>query len=366
MRPLSAIACFVALLTSPFAAVAQGCDLLLRDGVFNTFNETSGRRSNAEWHQAWCSGVLTSSNRAGETSLSLELPVKKIPIGLSFGTAQEFQQMYKSQFCGNADRVASNYASSAAFTQTADPGLLSAYVQCKAVEGRGLEARFIPSQDNSVFTLTLRYNRIYDLGANIPPRITAVSFAPEAAQVSCNGGSIRLPLRRPLNLTENVQNLQCERRSDIPLQISINTDAGNFTRELPSRIPPPTQEELVLSGLPAGTVLVLSNEVPLPAGWRVCDGESGTPDLINRVPLGAASGFGAVGDGMLVLPPMTVVSFGEGFNGAVVKQNSPHIGPRQGQSWGPYHPLRSKGSTPETTIGPVLPPHARVLFVCKI
>ena len=37
--------------------------------------------------------------------------------------------------------------------------------------------------------------------------------------------------------------------------------------------------------LPKGTILVWFNEL-VPDGWRICDGQQGTPDLRNRFPFG--------------------------------------------------------------------------------
>lgn len=342
---------------------AQGCDMLLRDGVFNTFSRTSGRYAYDEWHQAWCNGTIRSESSGGATSVKLDLVVKAIPIGLGVDDARQFQSYYQQQFCGNADRTRVNLTQFAAAQKTADPALVSAYVSCKEVEGRGLDARFLPTVDNKAFTITLRYNRAYDVQGNRPPRITAVTFAPSGIVRACRG-TITYPLSRPIDLTENTQSLQCERVSNDPVQVTITTDAGAFTRELPSTLPPPSDLERVLGVLPSGTILPLGSPTPLPAGWRACDGQGGTPNLLGRFPLGAQSDYGTGDDGMLTIPALSVRTTANHFAGA--RDNIPNLGPREHEGWGRFHPVTSEGSTAAKEVGPVMPPFTRIYYACKM
>src|SRR5689334_1805588 len=45
----------------PAALISQGCNDLLRNGAFNTFNSNDFERSSSEWHRALCSGTVASS-----------------------------------------------------------------------------------------------------------------------------------------------------------------------------------------------------------------------------------------------------------------------------------------------------------------
>lgn len=54
-----------------------------------------------------------------------------------------------------------------------------------------------------------------------------------------------------------------------------------------------------LSILPIGTILMWYSGNPIPAGWALCDGTLGTPNLVGRFPLGAGTGvaLGQMGGG---------------------------------------------------------------------
>lgn len=181
-------------------AVAQGCDLLLRDGVFNSFDHTSGSYANGTWHQAWCSGTLKTTSSSGSTGVSLDVVVQSIPIGLGFNDAQQFQTMYKTQFCGANDRTQVDLRSEAAFQKTADPALMAAYNQCKKVESKGLETEFVESADHQVFTVTMRYIPAF-VAAGAKPRLKSLNFSP-ATSVVCTG-----TIKPPMLLDENSNSL---------------------------------------------------------------------------------------------------------------------------------------------------------------
>ena len=46
-----------------------------------------------------------------------------------------------------------------------------------------------------------------------------------------------------------------------------------------SFLPPDLPFPLIPEGVPAGVIAVLSDVAPVPSGWALCDGTSGTPDL---------------------------------------------------------------------------------------
>ena len=268
-------------LANPAIALAQGCDLLLRDGVFNSFNQTSGRYAYDKWHQAWCSGTIKQSGSSSSTSVSLDMVVEAIPIGLGFSDAQQFQSFYKQQFCGNVDRTKIDLAQDAAFTKTADPALVAAYVQCRQVENAGLVANFTLSPDQKVFTIAMRYNGPFEMATR--PALRSISFVPATA-VKCAG-----TIKPPMKLTADFHALQCERTSDKQVSIMLNTAVGAYTRHLAAVPAPPSDQQIIMAALPSGTILGWAAKTPIPAGWRICDGQAGTPNLVNRVPLGTSA-----------------------------------------------------------------------------
>lgn len=50
------------------------------------------------------------------------------------------------------------------------------------------------------------------------------------------------------------------------------------------------EEDVTLKGVPIGTIIMWYGE-EIPDGWQVCDGTNGTPDLLDRFPVGSGSEF---------------------------------------------------------------------------
>lgn len=46
--------------------------------------------------------------------------------------------------------------------------------------------------------------------------------------------------------------------------------------------------------IPQGTIWWFHNRTTAPVGWAICDGTNGTPNLIDRYPLGATSSIGGL------------------------------------------------------------------------
>jgi len=267
-------------LSASQSSYAEGCEDLLAQGVFDTFNASSVRHSYNEWHQWWCNGTIEKTSSGSSTGAKLNVVVAEIPLGLSFDSAQQFQRVYQQQYCGTNSGIDTNLASDSTVTKIASKDLLSTYESCKRVEKGGISSHIEMGDGNRSFVLQMRYNRQFE-GAT-QPNVTDILFLPKNS-VTCSGN---LKINQPLNLNNKI--LACNRLSDHGIQIAINTDAGAFTRNIAPKIPPPTSTELVLAALPSGTILAWAGKLPVPLGWRLCDGQAGTPDLRDRYPEGAA------------------------------------------------------------------------------
>lgn len=334
-----------------FPVFGQGCDLLLRDGVFNTFNAGSGSYSYDQWHQAWCSGTLKQTSSGGSTGVSLDVVVKTIPIGLNFSDAQQFQSMYQSKFCGSADRTKVNLEQESTFQKTADPVLLSEYVQCRQVETKGLETHFTESPNHKVFVVTMRYNQPFE-DAN-KPSVKTISFVPNS--VSCTG-----TIKPPMKLDASSNSLQCERTVDTEVSVLINTDVGAFTRDLPAVTPPPTDQQKVMAAMPQGTIMGWAAKAPIPPGWHICDGQAGTVDLGGRVPYGT-SDAAQVGTQDGKATHQHTVS---GRTGAPLNGLNDNVTQRGGiVAAGNDHTHSLSGTTNEVSN---LPPVTRIIFIQKL
>lgn len=53
-----------------------------------------------------------------------------------------------------------------------------------------------------------------------------------------------------------------------------------------------TADSLTSWNLPIGSIILWYSANPIPAGWRICDGGGGTPNLVGRFAMGAGSGVG--------------------------------------------------------------------------
>ena len=258
--------------------MAQGCDLLLRDGVFNSFNNSSSKQTYDKWHQAWCSGTLKQSGSTSNTGANLSFGFEDISLGIGFTDAKQFQEMYQQKYCGNNSRTTIELSQEAAFQKTADPALIAGYVQCRKIETRGLETNFQLSPTQNVFTVSMRYSQSFEASAR--PKVKSIAFLPRGA-VRCTGS-----ITPPMFLNASFNSLQCERLKDVPISVFVDTELGAFTRDLPSVSPPPSDTERVLAAIPRGVILAWAARRPIPAGFHVCDGKDGTPDLSDRFPAG--------------------------------------------------------------------------------
>ncbi len=257
---------------------AQGCDMMLRDGVFNTFNRRGTAYTNDRWHQAWCSSDVQQTASSASPSVGVGVTIDGIPIGLSFSDAQTFQSSYKTEFCGNVDRTHIDFATNQSFRKAADPALVSGYVRCREVETKGFVVSVDDNPDNmSAFTVTVRW--VPSQQTNVT--VSQLSFSP--AVVTCIGD---LRQGAVIRATETRSAL-CTRSSSRAVTVLVGSAAGNLSRTLPDVTPPPSDQQRVMAALPTGTILAWFNRAAIAAGWAICDGSRGTPDLRGRFVQGA-------------------------------------------------------------------------------
>jgi hypothetical protein len=248
--------------------------------VFDTFGRTSGALSSEEWHQAWCNGTIESVQSGGSTSVALKVVVKAIPIGLSVDDARTFQRLYQSQNCGQNAGGRVDWEHEAVVSRVASPSLVAAYVQCREIEGKGLQTAFeVRQEDQKTFSASVKF--VQSVPGVTSVRITSVTFQPNVVQCA---GDLRAdtPLR---NL--EARTIACERTADVPLTMVIGTNIGQIRRDLRGFYPPPTDTERIMGALPRGTILPWYGQ-SVPVGWQVCDGTQGTPNLVDRYPFGTA------------------------------------------------------------------------------
>lgn len=270
----------ICLFAAQLSCRAQGCETILLNGVFNTFSSTYGSYSSNEWHQYWCNGTVKQVTQGSETSVALDVVVKAIPIGLSFDDAKRFQSIYRQINCGANSGNSINLSSDVVIQKIASPEILDAYIKCKRIENDGLQVNLnIRPDDRKVFVIDVKYTKAW--GTPQGPRVKKVSFVPNV--IAVKEGSLQDNINLEIGKTYS---LICERSTDIPLTVMIETEVGVFITNLPAFIPPPTDQEKIMAALPRGTILGWFNSGNVPKGWVICDGKNGTPDFVGRSPIG--------------------------------------------------------------------------------
>lgn len=334
----------------------QGCETLLMNGVFNTFNYSSGNYSSAEWHNYWCNGTVESVSSSSSGGAALNLGIAKISLGMSFSDAQEFQKVYKSIYCGSNTGGTINISTNSVIQKVADPNILAAYVKCKEIENGGLQVNLsIRPEDKKVFVVDVKYTKAW--GNVSGPKVKNVKFVPNV--ISEQHGTLQDGIGLKTGITYS---LICERSTDIPLTVYIETEVGTFIADLPAFIPPPTDQEKIMSAMPRGTIFGWFDPNKIPRGWVICDGGNGTPDLIERSPIGTSLTAGNLGS--IVGEKEYKLSFSgtTGFEGKRRDKRDGNGMEGEGNEC-MFHTHSFSGTTDSKSL---LPPSTRIIFIMKI
>ena len=336
-------------------AIGQGCETLLMNGVFNTFNYNSGEYSSAEWHNFWCNGTVEKTNSKSQTNGALNVGVKVVTLGMSFDDAQEFQKIYKSINCGanNGDKL--DISTKSVIQKVASPEILKAYVDCKKLQSSGLIVDLsLREDDKKVFVVNVKYTGAWQKGA--APKVKKVVFLPNV--ISTKEGT----LKDGVELTSGQTfSMICERSAEYPVTVFVETEVGTFHADLSATIPPPTDQEKIMNSMPKGTILGWFNSINIPKGWAICDGNNGTPDLNERTPIGTVTGN--LGD------RVGKVNHNHNIKGGT---STPSFGNYDGQDIGPLQKLGNErimhNHTMDFTSGDAdnLPPSTKIFFIMKL
>jgi hypothetical protein len=191
------------------------------------------------------------------------------------------------------------------------------------------------------------------------------------------------------------------------LEISVRPGAstGSYVRLAPRQLISPMPCSLYAfggaggGGLPAGIIVMWSgSRAGIPAGWLLCDGTNGTPDLRNRFVMGAAAGedpgaiagsathsHGGLAHTHTVDPPAGATGLAGDHTHTTLPATQTDIGlVPEGVGWVPrfnhthsvsssgshYHGLdlaafESASSSPSTDAASSLPPYYAVAFLMK-
>jgi hypothetical protein len=265
---------------SLLAAAQQGCEAVLSQGIFDTVQQSSFSYGNYQFHQAMCLGQIQASSSGGSTSIGINFGGTQIPLGLSFDDARQFQTFYKNTFCNSAFVSEINQNQLDYVARIASPTITAAYSKCVDARRRGLLSTITLTDDKKVVRFTATYTQAIQGGPT--PVVRRILVSPTGG-ADCNGS-----LTQDAHIDLNEYLLQCERRINDPIHITVDTAAGDLEADLPATPPAPSTTETVLRAFPPGVILAWnSSSGPIPPGWHLCDGTNGTPDLRSRFLRGA-------------------------------------------------------------------------------
>jgi hypothetical protein len=111
----------------------------------------------------------------------------------------------------------------------------------------------------------------------------------DATAVAITGGTITATLAGP---GAGVTNLKAQNLIEGPIPAAVFPPDGTPLNAKVARAVTADSLTSSLSILPIGTIIMWYSGNPVPAGWQVCDGSNGTPNLMARFPIGAGAGVG--------------------------------------------------------------------------
>jgi hypothetical protein len=299
---LAIIVCFPA-----GANADDACIALVKQGIYNTNSSSESQQDFAQYKSNFCSWYSSYRATTASGGLGVEIPLADIPVGINanmtYGQADaQYQALCKSNEGSSADsnvyQAVSKYIS---------PEAEAAYVDCIKAEKSGLSATANISDDDTLFTIDMAY--IAPVGASPKATVLQVSLLP-ADEFTCpkpqNGGvDIRDLVGRRNDFENQDVGLSCIRKLHNPAisvngldeiapsaELSIQTTIGTYTQQFRPIIKddPIADTAKVMAALPEGTIIAWDSLVTrIPQGWHICDGTGGTPNLIHRFPVGAAS-----------------------------------------------------------------------------
>jgi hypothetical protein len=336
------------------------CKPILAGGVFDSLSIKNKNYSSNEFHRALCEGVVKSKGESraggGGGEISVGIPgIVEIDLGGSGNSARQFVEAYRRNYCESTGSKIITDSDVDFFQAAASPEILSAYRTCIQARKNGLSVDLKRLNDSVTVDLRFRKNSSTDaasyLGTYVTPKTAAECLSTN--------------LRKGEQLGEDARIITCRRTGTAGAEVVVHTTAGSYTFQVYPKVPPPSDTDIVLAALPRGTILPFYGRPDdVPHGWQICNGKQGTLDLVGRFPMGdSGDKVGASGDGKLVIPSLEVNTTAVGFGAA--KDNTPKIGPWEGEHWGRVHPATSKGATVPKEVTAV-PAHVRILYIMKV
>jgi hypothetical protein len=261
------------------------CAALLKDGVFDEHDIFGSSFQVGVFLNRFCSSKYTTYDQASSDGLNIGVPIDGFMASLGFTDAKtNFSTDYQTM-CSQQDSFAQSNKVSNEVIRMADANLAQQFTQC--VQGKVFSAYLEPT-DAKQFQIIVDYHPIGDDDCKV------TDFSYDHSAVSCDNPP-KTGWLSPTKIGPGGLVINCKRNDEnTAVQLALNTSQGKEGFRLQAAPPPapaiPTGDAL-FNYLPVGTILALARlPVPLPKGWFLSDGQNGTVDLVDRMPLGSVAG----------------------------------------------------------------------------
>lgn len=363
------ICIFISLSLLPDIAMAgDQCVELLKHGLRDYVQVKQGASQASEIRDDICTQYSQARKAAGGVRAGASYGLFSGSVSVSWDQLEQIGSMM----------CASQYAATAAessldkMTAIISPEATSAFKACMESNKRGIQysVQFTEKFDSRA-TVQLEYVKADSSVARVQRIVTSDGITCDGDLWRIrDGGEIGRQGGKSMTCTRRYQERPFRDGPDLVLAkassitIMTNVERGNIVipfGEVGVRPPPPSSSAVLMSQFPPGVILAWYDK-GIPAGWALCDGRNGTPDLRQRFLRGSEST--AVG----------------GLGG---QENHDHKvtsrlkqGPLKGSDWrwgdtpwspGP-NPARGTDLTEEATssVSSNLPPYIDVLYIMRL
>lgn len=364
------------LLQASVARAQDACVMLLKHGIYSSHVTQSSTQTFQQFKANFCSWYSSYRVSHSTAGASLSIPIVDIPLGISgnmtYGEADALQQGLCNASAGTSSEQAfwlevSNYI---------DPAGADAFKACVQALRGGLAIDAQINDEQTLAVMSVAYTPPFGAG---PATLNRVDFDGWDCPLPTDGSiDMRSIVGQQGQLRNSKVSIKCTRQikatpvlsggqqivADNAL-ISVSTSTGTFTQFFRPKLfaDPQADTAKVLAAYPKGTILPFAGRVEnIPNGWRLCDGQNGTVNLVDRLPYGASRNdqVGALEGrashthtyGGTTSPP-------GGVDNRNVKQEDGEPLTVKGID----HPHGFSGTTQDV---PHLPPVTRILFIQKI
>lgn len=204
------------------------CNEILRQGIFDEIIidvEKSISENVSEWLHKVDYGQFKSKQNSG---LKIGFPIEGVPVEISGNHSEDEFNKWKTALGQGKTRQFNESEAMLIVARTASETIVNAWLKCLDLTGPGLKTSVSDNGDNIVFTARWVPNSIDDY----PPHVTDFSVAGATYDNGFSAG-MEIPL--------GGRSIHLKRNGTAGVDITLNTDKGTQTEQLPPLPDPPIE-----------------------------------------------------------------------------------------------------------------------------